>query len=166
MIRVITPSFETAERMALLGRVAWQGRERPWTAAKFLRFATTGDVLFLGDAGLTDCLIVLRIALDEAEILNLGVVPTARRRGLATRMMEAAETEAALLGVRTLFLEVAFDNEAALALYRKTGFEQVGRRKGYYLRPDGSRADALVMRKEMSGDAVTPLAGLGQRAGQ
>ncbi|MEM6932202.1 MAG: GNAT family N-acetyltransferase [Pseudomonadota bacterium] len=164
MIEVISPSVTTAEKMAVLGRIAWQGRERPWTAAKFLRFATTGDVLFLGDRALTDCLIVIRIALDEAEILNLGVVPPARRKGLATRLLAKAEHEAAQLGVRKLFLEVAYDNEAALTLYDRNGFEQVGRRKGYYLRPDGSRADALVMQKALMPGDVTPLAGLGKRA--
>ncbi|MEM7668413.1 MAG: GNAT family N-acetyltransferase [Pseudomonadota bacterium] len=162
MIKVISPSNETAQRMADLGRLAWQGREHPWTAAKFLRFATTGDVLFLGDAELTECLIVLRIALDEAEILNLGVVPPARRKGLATRLMASAEREAARLGVGTLFLDVAFDNEAALALYRRRDFVQVGRRKGYYLRPDQSRADALVMRKQLQPGDIEPLAGLGR----
>lgn len=161
MITVVEPSFETAERMALLGRVAWQGRERAWTAVKFLRLATTGDVLFLADPGLTDCLIVLRIALDEAEILNLGVVPPSRRRGLATDLLAAAEREAALLGVRTLFLEVAFDNVAALELYRKSNFVEVGLRKGYYLRPNKTRADAIVMRKDLEPGAVTPLTGLG-----
>jgi ribosomal-protein-alanine N-acetyltransferase len=36
-------------------------------------------------------------------------------------------------------------NEPALALYRRLGFQSVGRRDGYYLRPDGSRAGALSM---------------------
>ncbi|MEM9045550.1 MAG: GNAT family N-acetyltransferase [Pseudomonadota bacterium] len=160
MIEVIEPSHATAERMATLGRVAWQGRERPWSTAKFLRFAVTGDVLFLGDKALTECLIVLRIALDEAEILNLGVVPPARRRGIATRMLARAEKEAGLLGVRQIFLEVARDNEAAKALYARAGYSEVGIRKEYYLRPDGTRMDALVLRKDLDSMKIKPLAGL------
>ncbi|MEM1276391.1 MAG: GNAT family N-acetyltransferase [Pseudomonadota bacterium] len=163
MIEVIEPSHATAERMATLGRVAWQGRERPWNAAKFLRFAVTGDVLFLGDKALTECLIVLRIALDEAEILNLGVVPPARRRGIASRLLARAEEEAGLLGVRAMFLEVARDNEPAKSLYGSAAYREVGVRNGYYLRPDGSRMDALVLRKDLDPERVTPLAGLARR---
>ncbi|MEM7176983.1 MAG: GNAT family N-acetyltransferase [Pseudomonadota bacterium] len=162
-IDVLSPSTATAERMARLGRDAWEGRERAWDAAKFLRFATTGDVLFMGDSAIERCLIVLRIALDEAEILNLGVVPSARRQGLASRMMAAAETEAARLGVAKLYLEVAVDNTPARTLYVRRGFDEVGRRRGYYLRPDGGRADALILRKPIAPGKVTPLAGLGSR---
>ncbi|MEM8790024.1 MAG: GNAT family N-acetyltransferase [Pseudomonadota bacterium] len=163
MIDVIEPSHATAERMATLGRVAWQGRERPWSAAKFLRFAVTGDVLFLGDRGLTECLIVLRIALDEAEILNLGVVPPARRRGIATQLLGRAEQEAGRLGVEKIFLEVAWDNAAARALYHKAGYAEIGLRKAYYLRPDATRMDALVLRKDLEPGRITPLAGLAHR---
>jgi ribosomal-protein-alanine N-acetyltransferase len=46
---------------------------------------------------------------------------------------------------KRIFLEVAEDNEAALALYRKLGFQEVGRRKRYYARRDGEPADALTM---------------------
>ncbi|MET0429646.1 MAG: ribosomal-protein-alanine acetyltransferase, partial [Microvirga sp.] len=48
-------------------------------------------------------------------------------------------------GARIVFLEVEEGNAPALALYRRLGFREVGRREGYYARPDGTRAAALTM---------------------
>jgi ribosomal-protein-alanine N-acetyltransferase len=48
-----------------------------------------------------------------------------------------------------MFLEVAADNLAAIALYQATGFIKVGVRKGYYPHPDGAK-DALVMRRALN----------------
>jgi ribosomal-protein-alanine N-acetyltransferase len=48
-----------------------------------------------------------------------------------------------------MFLEVVKDNVPALALYERFGFVKVGERAGYYRRPDGTRATAVVMRKAL-----------------
>ena len=42
------------------------------------------------------------------------------------------------------------DNVAALALYQRFGFVKVGERAGYYRRPDGKPATALVMRRDLA----------------
>jgi [ribosomal protein S18]-alanine N-acetyltransferase len=55
--------------------------------------------------------------------------------------------QAANAGANVMFLEVAKDNAAALALYERFGFVEVGERSGYYRRADGTRATAIVMRK-------------------
>lgn len=89
-----------------------------------------------------------RRAVDEAEILTLGVVPTARRRGVARALVAALMVQAAAGGARRLYLEVAEDNRAALALYAQAGLREVGRRPGYYRRADGrpgGRVNALVL---------------------
>jgi [ribosomal protein S18]-alanine N-acetyltransferase len=83
---------------------------------------------------------------DAAEILTVGVVPAARRTGLARLMLADLLAEAARRGAREAFLEVRVDNDAARALYRREGFEEIGRRRGYY---DGGRVDAVTMRKEL-----------------
>lgn len=86
-----------------------------------------------------------RIAADEAEILSIGVAPDWQRRGVGRRMVEGLVRAARRAEVKRLFLEVASDNEAAIALYKGLGFASSGRRRGYYQRTGGKSADALVL---------------------
>jgi ribosomal-protein-alanine N-acetyltransferase len=81
-----------------------------------------------------------------AEILTVGVVPPARRSGIAVRLVAALIDEARARGADEVFLEVRIDNDAARALYLREGFVEVGRRPGYY---DAGRVDAVVMRREL-----------------
>lgn len=97
------------------------------------------DGRLLGWAG------VLVVA-GAADILTVGVVPAARRRGLARRMLAALYAEARRRGAAEIFLDVRVDNEAAIALYRAEGFEELGRRRGYY---EAGRVDSLVMRRAL-----------------
>lgn len=88
----------------------------------------------------------VRVVGDSAEVLTVGVIPAARRRGIGRRLLRALLTEASARGAREAFLEVRVDNLAARRLYAADGFAQVGRRRGYY---DAGRVDAVVMRKEL-----------------
>jgi ribosomal-protein-alanine N-acetyltransferase len=85
---------------------------------------------------------------EEAEVLTVGVVPTARRTGLARRMVQDLLAEAVRRGARVAFLEVRVDNVPARELYTTEGFTELGLRRGYY---DGGRVDAVTMRKELVG---------------
>jgi [ribosomal protein S18]-alanine N-acetyltransferase len=91
-----------------------------------------------------------RAVLDEAELLLLGVVPSARRSGLARRLLQQSMTSLASRGIIRLHLEVRATNEAALALYESEGFVLAGRRPRYYLCRDGSRVDALTFSRALS----------------
>jgi ribosomal-protein-alanine N-acetyltransferase len=95
-------------------------------------------------------LLLVRRAADEAEILTLGVVPAARRRGAAEALLSAAIEGLTTSGAATLWLEVAASNTGALALYSGLRFEAVGRRPGYYAKPDGGAEDALVLRRVLA----------------
>ena len=92
-----------------------------------------------------DGFLLWRRAADEAESVTPAVRPEARRRGLGGQLLDRTLDRARDQNVVRLFLEVAHDNAAALALYASRGFEQAGRRPGYYARPDGTRADALIL---------------------
>ena len=83
----------------------------------------------------------------RGEVLSLGVAPAARQRGVARALMKAAIESVSQRGLNTLHLEVAEDNDAALCLYRTLGFAQVGRRPGYYTRPEAEAVDALTLRR-------------------
>lgn len=89
--------------------------------------------------------VLARIAADEAEILTILVLPPYRRHGLAGRLLDAVIGNLRMQGVGKLFLEVALSNEAALELYTKVGFIQVGRRPHYY----ASGGDALLLAKDL-----------------
>ncbi len=82
----------------------------------------------------------------QADVMNLAVDPARRRGGIAAALLRALETRLLQDGVRELFLEVRPSNGAALALYRRAGFLEIGRRKNYYLKP---KEDALILRKEL-----------------
>ncbi|MFV0279637.1 MAG: GNAT family N-acetyltransferase [Rhodoblastus sp.] len=90
--------------------------------------------------------VLSRRAADEAEILTIAVAPGARGAGLATALLGNHLSRLARLGVSNLFLEVDESNRPALALYRRYGFEQVGRRPAYYAKPDGARTNALILK--------------------
>lgn len=94
--------------------------------------------------------IIAQIAADEAEILSIGVAEDAQRRGIGRRLVEGLMRAAERAGAERIFLEVAADNMAAIALYAKLGFSEVGRRKGYYERSDAPAADAIAMRRALS----------------
>jgi ribosomal-protein-alanine N-acetyltransferase len=94
--------------------------------------------------------VMARVAADEAEIIAFGVVPGLRRRGHGRRLLAATGAQAAVLGARRLLLEVAADNDAALALYRDEGFVAVGRRRAYYRRATGSEMDAVILARRLA----------------
>lgn len=81
----------------------------------------------------------------EADVMNLAVIPEARRIGVGRRLMEALWKRLKELGDESLTLEVRASNAPAIALYEDLGFVQVGRRSNYYEKP---REDALILRKE------------------
>lgn len=94
--------------------------------------------------------VMARVAAEDAEILAIGVLPQARRGGIGRLLVDAAVAGSRDLGATALFLEVAEDNQAAWTLYKACAFFSVGRRPGYYKRPDG-RVAALVLRRNLDG---------------
>jgi ribosomal protein S18 acetylase RimI-like enzyme len=77
---------------------------------------------------------------DAAHVVRLVVSVDHRRAGLGARLLDGLRVWADGIGCMTLTLEVRADNAPALALYRRAGLAEVGRRTGYY--PDGE--DAII----------------------
>lgn len=93
----------------------------------------------------TTAFIISRAAAGEAEILSVAVGPPWRRRGIAGPLLDLHLRRLAGLGVGTVFLEVDEQNSAALKLYARAGFREIGRRQGYYQ----GGASALILCRDL-----------------
>jgi [ribosomal protein S18]-alanine N-acetyltransferase len=82
---------------------------------------------------------------DEAHVSTIGVAPDRQGEGIGAQLLDALLAEADRRSPVVL-LEVRADNDLAQGLYRRRGFTEIGRRRGYY-QPSG--ADAVVMRREL-----------------
>lgn len=89
-----------------------------------------------------------RAVAGEAELVTIVVSPAIQRKGTGRALLAAFEDEARARDATTAFLEVAADNTAALGLYRGAGWQETGRRTGYYTRTSGT-VDALTMSKPL-----------------
>jgi len=89
--------------------------------------------------------VLAQLVADEAEILSIGVALSWQRKGLGRRLVEGVARAAQRAEAKKLYLEVAADNDAALELYRRTGFLGTGLRRGYYERPGGQAIDAVTL---------------------
>jgi ribosomal-protein-alanine N-acetyltransferase len=129
--------------------------EPVWEAMAFetLIARTGARALLAADGGDPAGFVLWRTAADEAEILLIAVLPDRRRQGIGRGLLERAAASARAAGAATLWLEVAADNGPAITLYRRLGFRDAGRRRAYYHRTDGTRADALVLRLALAADA-------------
>ena len=82
------------------------------------------------------------LIVDEAHITNVAVDAAFRRRHVGALLLQAMRALAGQLQARLMTLEVRVGNTAALALYRRCGFVEVGRRPRYYEEPT---EDALLL---------------------
>lgn len=116
--------------------------------AEFESLLTSSSIVAdgIGDGRALTGFVLSRRAADEAEILTITVHGRARGGGVATRLLASHISRLSSLGVTDLFLEVDENNLPALALYRRFGFTQVGRRPSYYAKADGSKANALILK--------------------
>ena len=72
------------------------------------------------------------IVCDEAELYRIAVVPTNRKTGTGTQILQRFIADCKKRGATKLFLEVRSRNTAAIGLYEKLGFQRIAIRKGYY----------------------------------
>jgi ribosomal-protein-alanine N-acetyltransferase len=129
-----------------------QAFDQPWDAAAFIELMEGPGVFgFLAGEEAPLGVILCRVAAGELEVLTVGVGRATRRRGVARALMAAALGAARQAGADAAFLEVADDNDAAVALYAGLGFRRSGLRRSYYDRGPCGRADALVMRLDLQG---------------
>lgn len=118
-----------------------------WKDSDFLEYLNDGRHTLSGvfsDTGL-QAFILSSVMADEAEILTIATDPAAQRQGHARALLKHLIDDLRRRQTHSLFLEVAVDNPAAIALYLGMGFRQVGKRPSYYSRKDGPLVDALIL---------------------
>lgn len=131
----------TPQEMATLHAAAFT-QSRPWSADEFAALVSSPLCSTVGD---TRCFALIRVIVDEAELLTIATHPDYLRQGLALQRMESWKELAHRRGATRAFLEVADDNAPARALYSKCGFEHCGTRRAYYSRSPLPSVDAIVM---------------------
>lgn len=140
--RIIPMTYDHVEQVAQIERMCFPD---PWSermlrehlenqcAAALVAEGSDGTVL--GYAGLL-------VVLDEGYLTNVAVRPAYRRQGIASELLQVFRRFAEGNHLAFLTLEVRATNAAAIALYSKEGYEEVGRRKNYY---DHPKEDAVIM---------------------
>lgn len=93
---------------------------------------------------------MLRLLGDDAELMTIAVDRKFQGKGVGAALLRACFEDLMMTPCTRMVLEVAADNPSAIALYRKLGFKQIGERQGYYARPDGQPATALVMARDLN----------------
>lgn len=123
-----------------------------WTRADYEQFLDGGVSGICLVAEIDDAVvgfICFRVVSDEAEVLNLAVSPSARRRGVASGLLADAIRISQDGGARRMFLEVRDTNRPAILFYERQGFSLTARRCGYYFSPP---ADALVLSRDLTSE--------------
>lgn len=124
----------------------------PWTRGQFAGSLDAGHWCHVDEeGGELRGYAILMPAVDEAEVLTIGVAASQQRKGLGRAMLRGMLELARARNMRRVFLEVRPSNTSAVALYRSAGFSEVGLRRGYYRDASGSE-DALVMACDLNGD--------------
>jgi ribosomal-protein-alanine N-acetyltransferase len=119
----------------------------PWSRSMFASEIGKPSSICVGafaDERLLGYMIVSRYV-DAWHVMNIAVDPEQRRRGVATRLLEALFELTADNQQRGYTLEVRISNVSAIELYERLGFRHRGIRRGYYT---DNREDALVMWKD------------------
>ena len=138
--------------LATVAALEAQIHAAPWTIGNFRDALVAGYAARVGERdGRIVAYGVLMLGPGEAQILNLSVVPEARRQGVGRVLLRYFIDDARWLHAGQIFLEVRTSNVAAIALYETEGFAPVARRLGYYpgAGVETLREDALVMRRSL-----------------
>lgn len=141
-----------ADDLAYVAALEAQIHAAPWTLNNFRDALAAGYSARVGEReGRIIAYGVLMLGPGEAQLLNLSVVPDARREGFGRMLLAQFLVDARRLGAEQIFLEVRAGNKAAIGLYETSGFTAVGRRIAYYppTHPQAPREDALVMRRAL-----------------
>jgi ribosomal protein S18 acetylase RimI-like enzyme len=121
---VLSKAFAETPDTSIPGEESWKQGFIHSSNSHFYIWKEKGEILgfsnlILGDNG------------EEAELRTLGVLPTARSKGIGAKLLHRALYEAKLLGFPAIHLSVSVSNEGALGLYFQAGFKTFEKYKTY-----------------------------------
>lgn len=117
------------------------------TTLRYFLTIASADCVIAEEAGRIVGFIVSEENPPLAHIITLDVDAKHRRQGVGTALLETLESNLSARGVRSILLETAIDNEAAVAFWKSHGYRIEATLKRYYL----GRIDAYEMRKILPG---------------
>ena len=116
-----------------ISRIEVDSFDSPWSAKEITKDVTAGGGIYFV------------VAVDGSECVGFAemraVAEEARGRGIGEALFRHLIDKAEESGCDVVNLEVRAGNEAAIGLYRKLGFVEVGRRRKYYY----GKEDAILM---------------------
>lgn len=140
----------TREHLDSIVRIERESFSDPWSADAFIGMMDSPFTLFFAAVD-ADGKIVGYVAAagihHDGEILNVAVDRAVRGQGIGGALVDFAVGALREQLIGRVFLEVRESNEAAIALYKSRGFEQLSVRSGYYRRPT---ENALVLQLQLS----------------
>lgn len=142
--------MSTFDVPALVGIEKLVFPESPWSAAQFREELSgvpkTRRYLVAHEQGVIVGYAGIALAGDVADIHNIAVIPSHRKQGIASHLLDELESWAITKKVSALMLEIREGNTEAFPLYEKRGYSVISRRDNYY----APGVHALIMRKELT----------------
>lgn len=140
-----------ASDLHVVAEIENQVQSHPWKISQFEESITSYVSTVIEQNHQVVGFCILQPVLDEANLLLMAIHPSQQGRGLGYQLLEESITLLKNNPVQ-IFLEVRESNQAAIALYEKSGFHQIDLRKNYYPNKDGSREHAIIMVKTCNDD--------------
>jgi len=122
----------------------------PWSQLQFTTSIENSDNLCycLSLNGKTVGYLIAMLALDSADILNIGIDPDFKRHGHGTALLNHLIEELRKRHICEILLEVRAGNKSAIRFYKRQGFEEISVRKNYYMKNSknqSQREDGIIM---------------------
>ena len=127
-----------------------QNSDFPWSELQFTTSIENNDNLCycLSLNGKTVGYLIAMLAVDTADILNIGIDPDLQRQGYATGLLNRLIEELRKRHIHEILLEVRAGNKSAIQFYKKQGFKEISVRKNYYMKNSknqSQREDGIIM---------------------
>lgn len=135
--------LEAEDIPAILQIQASTPQAAQWERSAYENMGRAGATCWVAEAdGKLAGFLVVRVAVDEMEILNLAVDVDSRRKGIGRTLLRETVSWGERMGAQQVFLEVRASNDAARKFYEKHGFAWSRIRPNYYRDPI---EDAMVL---------------------